>query len=124
MLIRTDVVLTSERVDELMPLLKAGSEKAAEELILGYVRYVRTILPNVPNYTAGTPEHDALASVWEQRCQKIHAAQTKIELPDKPEASGGLKRGTAVAEFGITRVDSKPKPFHETETSTEFQRGD
>ena len=44
-MIRSDVVLTAERVDQLIPLLKAGNEEAAEELIMGYVRYVRTILP-------------------------------------------------------------------------------
>lgn len=44
MILKTNVILTEKRVQELLPLLLAGDEAAAEELMLGYIRYIRVML--------------------------------------------------------------------------------
>lgn len=73
MTIWTGVTLSPERVDELVPGLVAGDEAATEELILGYVAYIRTLLRESPeeHFSVGIEAMVALIRKY-QGVQKEH----------------------------------------------------
>ena len=43
------------------------------------------LFPNVPTFTAGSPEQAKLEREWEQRALAMHEAQEPVRLDAKPE---------------------------------------
>ena len=79
---------------------------------------VSVVLPNVPNYRAGSPEAKAQEDAWEMAATAMHDAQKAITLPDKPTDTGTRGRYSAVAAFEAQYADEPIPNFADTEHAT------